>query len=485
MKHVKYPALLTILFFQVYTYCQGKKDIQLTFHHDGTFKIVQFTDIHYCSGDKSNDLTIANMTHILDDEDPDLVVLTGDIVTDGDPGKGWAEVSAPMAKRGIPWAVAPGNHDSEGNFSRKEVISIIRQLPLNIQALKTVDVSGEGNLDIPVKSPEGENEFVIYLFDSHAYTSPYLPGYYDWIRADQIDWYTKTSKSYAAENDAIPIPSLAFFHIPLVEYKYVARQKEIVGHVGEAVSSPELNTGLFASMIENGDIMGVFTGHDHNNDFIGTYHDVALAYGRCTGEYAYGDLRLGSRVIKLYQGEFRFDTWISTPAGENYKYSYPKVPDIENDSLKMLVALKSGAKLKQGVRYTYFEGEIGSVSQIENLKPVKTGIQKNFDLTPAVVKDHFAFVFDACIKIPANGLYRFYLSSDDGTALYIDGLLIINNDGSHSTHLEKGFAALENGYHKIKVLYFDDTMGNNLNVGISGAKIRKMDIPDQMLFIKE
>jgi hypothetical protein len=485
VKLIKYTALLALLFLQINTYCQEKKGMQLVFHHDGTFKIVQFTDIHYCSGDKSNDLTLANMARIMDNETPDLVVLTGDIVTDGDPEKGWAEVSDPIVKKGIPWAVALGNHDSEGNFSRKKVISIIRKLPLNIQALKTIDISGEGNLDISVKSPEGKNECVLYFFDSHAYTSPFLPGRYDWIKADQIDWYTKTSKSYTAENDAMPVPSLAFFHIPLVEYKYVAGQKDIVGHTGEDVSSSELNTGFFASMVENRDIMGIFTGHDHNNDFIGTYHDIALAYGRCTGEYAYGDLRLGGRVIKLYQGEFRFDTWISTPAGKNYKYSYPKVPGIENDSLKMLAAIKSNAKLKQGVRYTYFKGEIESVSQIENLKPVKTGVRKNFDLEPAIVNDHFAFVFDACIKIPASGLYRFYLSSDDGTALYIDDSLIINNDGSHSTHLEEGGAALEKGYHKIKVLYFDDTMGNNLNVGISGAKIRKMNIPDQMLFIKE
>lgn len=36
---------------------------------------------------------------------------------------------------------------------------------------------------------------------------------------------------------------------------------------GEPVCDPQLNSGLFNAMLECGDVMGVFCGHDHNNDY--------------------------------------------------------------------------------------------------------------------------------------------------------------------------------------------------------------------------
>ena len=59
---------------------------RLTFNKEGTFKIVQFTDIHYQHGNPKSDTALLLINRVLDREKPDMVVFTGDIVT-GKPAK--------------------------------------------------------------------------------------------------------------------------------------------------------------------------------------------------------------------------------------------------------------------------------------------------------------------------------------------------------------------------------------------------------------
>jgi len=54
------------------------------------------------------------------------------------------------------------------------------------------------------------------------------------------------------------------------------------GEKYEPVAGPVINTGLFAAMIEAGDVMGVFVGHEHVNDFHGELLGIRLGYGRGT-----------------------------------------------------------------------------------------------------------------------------------------------------------------------------------------------------------
>ena len=60
-----------------------------------------------------------------------------------------------------------------------------------------------------------------------------------------------------------------------------------------------------------------------DNDFIGIDKGIALGYGRVTGADAYGELTRGARIIELYEDQFKFDTWISTPSGREAAYYYP------------------------------------------------------------------------------------------------------------------------------------------------------------------
>ena len=77
-------------------------------------------------------------------------------------------------------------------------------------------------------------------------------------------------------------------------------------------------------MVELKDVMGVFVGHDHENEYAGSLQGICLAYGRVTGLDGYGNMARGARVIELTEGEQEFDTWIRTGDGNIlHKIHYP------------------------------------------------------------------------------------------------------------------------------------------------------------------
>ena len=75
--------------------------------------------------------------------------------------------------------------------------------------------------------------------------------------------------------------------------------------------SPSFNTGMFTAMMEAGDVMATFVGHDHDNDYTVMWHDILLGYGRYSGgNTVYNHLTHGARVIILKEGLREFDTYI-------------------------------------------------------------------------------------------------------------------------------------------------------------------------------
>ncbi|GAE16813.1 transcriptional regulator, MecI family [Bacteroides pyogenes JCM 6292] len=69
--------------------------------------------------------------------------------------------------------------------------------------------------------------------------------------------------------------------------------------------------------------------------------------------------------------------------------------------------------------------------------------------------------------------------------LYIDGEQIVDNDGGHSGRRAEGKVALEKGLHELRLLYFEDYMGQELEVGYSGRNIEETVLPDTMLFLPD
>lgn len=301
---------------------------KLSFKKEGTFKIVQFTDMHYVHGDPKADTTLLLIPRILDAEKPDLVVFTGDIVT-GPVREGWDKITAPVIERRIPFAVTLGNHDHEQGVTREEIADIVTNYPFNMNRLSEVSQGRVMDNVIPVYSNQKplKEAALIYCFDSGSYPSMDNVGTYGWITTSQIEWYREQSLHYTIRNKFQPLPALAYFHIPLPEYRLAFNDEKNVryGERSENECPPDLNTGMFFSMREMGDVMGTFVGHDHVNDYIVDYYGIALAYGHFSGwKTTYIFEINGARVVVLKEGKREFDTWMHQLDGRiRDKVTYP------------------------------------------------------------------------------------------------------------------------------------------------------------------
>lgn len=317
MKRVVPFAMLIALF----TCALTAQNLQFTSGKD--FKIIQFTDIHYKPGVAASDTALILINEVLDSEKPDFVVFTGDLAW-AKPAKDCFDiVLAPVIDRKIPWAYVNGNHDDEQGWSRTQIMDYITQKPYCLATHGDKNLKGEGNyiLELRASDDKDKTSTLLYFMDSGAYNDKHkgVGWSYDWFTHEQVDWYRKQSAAYTAQNEGNPYRALAFFHIPLAEYPIMSANRDnLIGHYNEDECNGKINTGMFAAMLESGDVVGTFVGHDHDNDYIGNYMGIGLAYGRYSGgNTVYNNLGLnGCRVIELKEGEKGFSTYIRLRGGE-------------------------------------------------------------------------------------------------------------------------------------------------------------------------
>ena len=452
---------------------------------EGKLKIVQLTDIHWDPQSKNCAQTAQTIEAVLALEKPDIAMLTGDVVTEKPGQEGWKAIIALLEKAQVPFTVMMGNHDAEV-MPKQEIYDLLAQSPYFIGEKGPETIHGCGNYVVPIYGADHKTtKALLYCIDSNDYPESKDYGTYDWIHFDQIAWYRQTSARFTKENGGNPLPALAFFHIALPEYDAIPNNGTMLGEKNEGSGASKINSGLFASFIEMGDVMGAFVGHDHDNDFIGTHYQIALAYGRVTGTDAYGDLERGMRVIELKENERSFDTWVRTPSKKGDIFYYPSgLTSLDEEQMSYLPATTTKAG-KPGVTYTYYEGKFKSTADVLKAQPVKEGTFRNFSIKEAAADDHFGYQFHSLINIPEKGVYKFHIYSDDGARLFIDGQEVIDNDGSHSAGEATGKVALEKGFHEIRVIYFEDYMGQALEIGITGKNLPKQVLPDEMLFLPE
>ena len=93
----------------------------------------------------------------------------------------------------------------------------------------------------------------------------------------------------------------------------------------------------------------------------------------------------------------------------------------------------------------------------------------------------FAVRYTGFIPITTNGTYTFFTSSDDGSKLFIDGVEIVNNDGSHGAQERSGSVTLEVGIHPISVLFYQGGGPFSLSASYSGPSISKTSLPFNIL----
>ncbi len=322
---MKNKSLSFVTFFLLFNIASRSQELQ--FRSDSTFRIVQFTDIHYKAGATPSKKSIALMRSTLDEIKPDLVVFTGDVVVSAPTKQGWDEVLDVVIARKIPYLVTLGNHDDENEMKRAEVAAYVATKPYLLnKTAKTSGVDGYLNGAIAIKGRSGANAALLYAMDSHAYSKNKKVDGYGWFNHNQVQWYRQTSASFR-ESRKDTLPALAFFHIPLPEFKIafdnIKNKRRGVRYENEC--APQINTGMYAAMLESGDVLGMFVGHDHVNDYLVDYNGIALTYGCFSGsENTYLRIKNGARVIELKEGKKEFKTYLREFDGVIlYPLTYP------------------------------------------------------------------------------------------------------------------------------------------------------------------
>lgn len=120
-----------------------------------------------------------------------------------------------------------------------------------------------------------------------------------------------------------------------------------------------------------------------------------------------------------------------------------------------------------GLNVDYYEVDsLQKLPDFAALKPAEKGTVESVALNLPFRRrsNHYALRFHGQILAPKKGEYRFATRSDDGSAMFIDGEMVVDNDGTHGMRRREGKRALEAGAHAFELVYFNGGGGGGLQV---------------------
>jgi len=203
-------------------------------------------------------------------------------------------------------------------------------------------------------------------------------------------------------------------------------------------------------------------------------------------EFFLDDIKVGETTTTPYNY-----AWNSVSAG-TYKLSARATDNQGAVSVSNVVAVtvvnlrdpENPALTKPAMDYKYYEytGDWSVLPDYSTLTPVKTGTNAQFDINIRNRDNNYGIAYRGFIDIPTDGIYTFYVSSDDGAKLYFGTQLLIDNDGLHGMGDVSQVIGLKKGKHAINLDFFQNTGGQGLQLSYSGPGITKQVIPASVLY---
>ncbi len=114
-------------------------------------------------------------------------------------------------------------------------------------------------------------------------------------------------------------------------------------------------------------------------------------------------------------------------------------------------------------------------------KPIREGQVETIGLPKGAATEYEARVLEGFLEVPEDGLYTFELTSDDGSLLWLHRELLIDNDGLHGSATVVGHMALEQGFHPIRVEWFNKTGGASLDLKVGYKGNAPVSVPANWL----
>ncbi|MBR6085177.1 MAG: metallophosphoesterase [Spirochaetales bacterium] len=288
---------------------------------------------------------------------PDLITLTGDQTSNGDPDVVRA-VGECVNSYDIPWAPVFGNHDCDHPRNSLEEQADVYQSFSNClfldgpAGLNRILESGQdsiGNYVVNLVKINGDEITVVrsLIFMNTGSTEKYKKSdykgqrrygtlWYACLNRNQIEWYNQMVKSVQPYGGGESVKTGIFVHIPIYGYIYAASaamripvtiyeswlwtkganeipyaysfrdEVWLPGYEGsygvmhDEICGPPYDEGMFAAMKNSGSTDFIIAGHDHVNNFNIRYDGINFVYGLKTGKGSYSDpSMMGGTVITI------------------------------------------------------------------------------------------------------------------------------------------------------------------------------------------
>ncbi len=180
----------------------------------------------------------------------------------------------------------------------------------------------------------------------------------------------------------------------------------------------------------------------------------------------------------LYTGPFEVSRRVEVRAGV-FKTGYPP-------GFVARGRIDFADSLRNGLTVTYFRGGGWKrLPDFRQLEPQRQWHVYRVSLDGIHPPDEkFGLVFAGQIAVPRTGEYTFYLVSNDGADLSVDGRRVVDNDGLHGALEKSGRIRLTAGRHRLKVRYFQAGGGMLLKAYYSGPGLARQEIPASALFVE-
>lgn len=285
---------------------------------DTVYSVLQVTDVHILNNEKKDAKAFKTITAMVEASKPDMIVVTGDVTSEKENFTAFKTFCTFMEEFNIPWAFVFGNHegldiayepgevlDPEKIADKQTLSDYLESLDNCIYERGDENVDGMGNYYYNVTDENGKVITSLIMMDSHSYDEE-NEGY-DHFHENQVEWYENTIKSIAKEvngDETKVVPSLAFFHVPMQEYRTgydeaKGTDKRLWGYRFEKEGCPAVDDQMFEKMVELGSTKGCFAGHDHMNNYEVEYQGIRLAYGLSCDHNIYVVPIRGGKLIEI------------------------------------------------------------------------------------------------------------------------------------------------------------------------------------------
>jgi alpha-N-arabinofuranosidase len=138
--------------------------------------------------------------------------------------------------------------------------------------------------------------------------------------------------------------------------------------------------------------------------------------------------------------------------------------------------------LEPGFAYKYYEGRWQRLPEFSELTPLRSGILPNAAIPEGTADHNFGLFLTGFLRVEKADMVDFFLTSDDGSKLTIDGEDLIVNDGQHPMVEKEGSIFLTKGYHAVQISFFQAGGGSGLKLMMKEPGGEKKPIENSEIF---